>query len=388
MTETAIAWTGATDSAEAGADLGKQIVASLDGHHPDAVLLFSSPRYDHATLLQALDTTCRPGALVGCSSAGEFTNSIQGEGLTCAVALRSSEMAFSAIAGTGLSASRDRAAKQLAEGLKGLGRREYAYRTAIIFSDVLAGYTDALVEQLTLLTAGAYQFVGGGAGDDDRFAKTFVFRGTEVLTDAAVALEILSTKPIGIGVSHGWTPATEPMRVTEADGTRLFSLDAVPAVEVYEEHAERTQQKLDRANPVPFFLHNTLGIDVGGEQKLRVPLGTYPDGSLACASDVPPSATVRIMTTTDGAAAAAASRATASAVRQIGGNRPAVALFFDCVATRLRLGRAFGQELEAVRDGLGDVPFAGCNTYGQIARADGQFSGYHNCTAIVCVIPE
>lgn len=388
MTETTVAWTGATESAEAGADLGKQISAALDGHPPDAILLFSSPRYDHAALLQALEAACQPGVLVGCSSAGEFTSSIQGEGLTCAVALRSSEMAFSASVGTGLSVDRDQAARQLASGLTGLGRRDYAYRTAIIFSDVLAGNTDALVEQLTLLTAGAYQFAGGGAGDDDRFAKTFVFRGTEVLSDAAVALEILSAKPIGIGVSHGWTPATNPMRVTEAEGSRLFSLDAVPAVEVYEEHAERTQQKLDPANPMPFFLHNTLGIDVGGEQKLRVPLGTYPDGSLACASDVPPSATVRIMTTTDGAAADAASRATASAVRQLGGNRPAVALLFDCVATRLRLGRAFGRELEAVQGALGDVPFAGCNTYGQIARADGQFSGYHNCTAVVCVIPE
>jgi hypothetical protein len=30
---------------------------------------------------------------------------------------------------------------------------------------------------------------------------------------------------------------------------------------------------------------------------------------------------------------------------------------------------------------------AGCNTFGQIARGEGQFSGFHNCTAVVCIIP-
>ena len=31
--------------------------------------------------------------------------------------------------------------------------------------------------------------------------------------------------------------------------------------------------------------------------------------------------------------------------------------------------------------------YVGCNTHGQIARAEGQFGGFHNCTAVVCVLP-
>ena len=65
-----------------------------------------------------------------------------------------------------------------------------------------------------------------------------------------------------------------------------------------------------------------------------------------------------------------------------------MALVFDCVATRLRTGREFGAELQAIEELLGDTQFAGCNTYGQIARSDRQFNGFHNCTAVVCVIPE
>jgi len=37
--------------------------------------------------------------------------------------------------------------------------------------------------------------------------------------------------------------------------------------------------------------------------------------------------------------------------------------------------------------GASPAGFVGCNTYGQIARAEGQFGGFHNCTAVVCVLP-
>mgnify|MGYP006147235867 FL=1 len=40
-----------------------------------------------------------------------------------------------------------------------------------------------------------------------------------------------------------------------------------------------------------------------------------------------------------------------------------------------------------VADALGGAPFVGCNTYGQIARSESQFSGFHNCTAVVLALP-
>ncbi|HET8884592.1 MAG TPA: FIST C-terminal domain-containing protein, partial [Candidatus Saccharimonadales bacterium] len=79
--------------------------------------------------------------------------------------------------------------------------------------------------------------------------------------------------------------------------------------------------------------------------------------------------------------------ATKDALRQLGNHKPSVALLFDCVATRLRTEHAFDNELAAVTDSLNSTALVGCNTYGQIARVDGQFNGFHNCTAVVCVIP-
>ena len=387
MTRTAAVYTSRTDSAEAGRDLGEQVRNSLGSEPPDAAVVFASSRFEYEALLTALDETCHPKVIVGSSSAGEFTGEQRGEGTACVLALKSTDIRLAAGLGKGVSEDRSSAARQAVSSFNGLGTHEFPYRSALIMTAALAGHADDLVEQLTVATSGKYQFAGGGAGDDARFARTHVFHGTKAFTNAVVALELLSASPLGIGVGHGWVPATPPFRVTEADGMRLVSLNGLPAVEAFEQHARATGQVLDRAAPLPFFLHNILGIATESGHRLRVPLAITEDGAISCAAEIPAGARVHIMKTTAESAAKAAARATEAAVANLGGSQPGSALVFDCVATRLRIGDAFGLELESVGRTLNGAHFVGCNTYGQIARAEGQFGGFHNCTAVVMVLP-
>jgi hypothetical protein len=387
MTQTAAVYTDRSDSAGAGRHLGEQVNQDLGGAPPDAVIVFASSRFDFEKLLEALSSTCKPRLLVGSSSAGEFTGGHRGEGTACALAIRSTDLQVSAGLGLQVSTDRAKAAHDVLSSFKGLDTYEYRYRSALIMTDALAGHAEDLVEQLTMLTSGKYQFAGGGAGDDAKFSRTHVFFGTKAYSDAVVGLELLSDRPLGIGVGHGWTPASKPLRVTEAAGMRVTSLNGVPAVEAFEEHAKATDQQFDRAKPLPFFLHNILGIDTGSGHRLRVPLTVNDDGSVNCAAEITTGARVHIMKATSDSAVTAASNATASAVQALNGEKPGAALFFDCVATRLRLGEVFGFELESVARMLGDASLVGCNTYGQIARAEGQFGGFHNCTAVVMVLP-
>ena len=376
-------------TAERGAAAGEFLASSIRDAlgTADALVVFAAPDQDHEALLRVLQDQCGTSTIVGCTSAGEFTSEGAGVGMTCVLALQSQDMQFTASLGRALREDRASAAQQLVDGFRGLDAHTYQYRSALVLADALAGFTDDLIDQLTVRTGGVYRFFGGGAGDDARFEKTFVFYGTEVVADAAVALEVLSTKPIGVGVNHGWSPASERMRVTAAAGMTVGSLNAEPAAEIFAAHASATGQSFDRADPVPFFLHNVLGVESAAGYRLRVPLAVADDGAIACASNVPEGAASCIMATDAAAAADAAANATRAALAQLEGNAPAVALVFDCVATRLRLGAAFEDELSAVQQELGDVPFAGFNTYGQIAQAEGQFSGFHNCTAVVCVLP-
>jgi len=379
--------TAQTDSAEAGAALAEQINTALP-LPPHAIIVFAAPSYDHLLLLQALRDGAPSAVIVGASSAGEFTNDTIGVGLVTALAIRDEESKFTAQIGRNLKDDPAATASEIARGFAGRSDHTFPHRSALILTDALAGYADALADALTLETAGEYQFFGGGAGDNASFERTTVFCGTQVLSDAAVALEILSHKPLGIGVSHGWEPASEPFRVTEATGLKLISLNGLPAVEAFEEHAQGKGEHIDRAVPIPFFLQNIIGIDTGSGYRLRVPLAVNEDGSVHCAAEIPTGSIVRIMKSSHASAAEAAERATDAAIAAIGPNRPNAALFFDCVATRLRCGEHFRTEVDAVTSRLGGAALAGCNTHGQIARAQGQFEGFHNCTAVVCVFPD
>lgn len=387
MTHTAAVYTAETDSRKAGQHLAEQIRTEL-GDGPDAVILFASSQFDYSELLSSLHAACTPTVLVGASSAGEFTRTQRGEGTACALALRSTEIQVAAGLGRGVSTDRAKAADDVVGGFRGTDAREFPYRSALVMTDALAGHADDLVDQLTVRTAGKYQFAGGGAGDDAQFSRTHVFYGTEAFSDAVVALELLSTKPLGIGVGHGWIPASRPLRVTAVEGTRVVSLNGLPAVEAFEAHAIETAQDFQREAPLGFFLHNILGIDTESGYRLRVPLAIDSDGAVTCAAEIPTGARVCIMKTTSESAVDAARRATEAAIQKLHGHKPGAALLFDCVATRLRMGDQFGFEVDSVARMLGGATFVGCNTYGQIARAEGQFGGFHNCTAVVMLLPS
>ncbi len=383
----AIAHTTNLDSREAGEELGREIEANLAGL-PDALIVFASPRYDYKILLETLQSTCRPRLLVGCSSAGEFTSDSAQVETACVLALQADDMAFAAGLGEGLKADRKQAAADIVAAFGGISNQQYAYRSALVLTDALAGFADSLIEEINLRTNGMYQLFGGGAGDDAKFQRTHVFFGTQAHTDAAVALEILSNKPIGVGVRHGWEPAGPALRVTESTGSRVLSLNASPAVEAFQRHAEESGQRFALDEPLPFFLSNVLGIETEGQHRLRVPLSLEADGAITFAAEVPEGSVVRIMRASAMSAAEAAEKAARHALSQMDGHKPKAAIFFDCVATRLRTGQDFGLELKALQNSLLPARYIGCNTYGQIARSEGQFGGFHNCTAVIGIFPE
>lgn len=388
MTRAAIVHTQIAESVAAGTDLGRAILREMNGEPPDAVVLFASPVYDPKPFLGALQRECSPKAVAGCSSAGEFTFNGTLPSSAVALAIKSTEMRFRVHVGRDLQKSVRQAAEQLASTFELGAGGEYSHRTALMLVDTLAGYGEEFLDAFNAATEGQYQVFGGGAADEAKFEKTYIFAGHEVMQDAAVALEIRSKSPVGIGVSHGWTPASPKMTATATSGLRLDELDGRPAVERIEEFASKQGKQFDRENPLPFFLHHVLGIETPDGYKLRVPLLVDASGALTFAAEIPQNAIVRVMRTRDTSAAEAARVAANRARASLHGHTPVAAIFLDCAATRLRLGEKFGASVNEIADALGSTTGMGCNSFGQFARLEGQFSGYHNCTAVVCLLPE
>lgn len=111
---------------------------------------------------------------------------------------------------------RDAAARALTSSFSGIGNPAYADQAALVTADALAGHADDLVERLAALSGGTYRLFGGGAGGDDSFAKRSCSAAPRSSPTAWCARDVVQQAH-----RRGWTPASEPMRVTEVSGTLL-----------------------------------------------------------------------------------------------------------------------------------------------------------------------
>jgi len=85
---------------------------------------------------------------------------------------------------------------------------------------------------------------------------------------------------------------------------------------------------------------------------------------------------------------ASARQAALQAVERLEGARPAGAIVFDCICRGIILGERFLEEASVISEVVSNRPLAGFETYGEIAKASGLLSGFHNTTAVVAVLPE
>lgn len=385
MKTSAIIHSAIPHSGEAGLSIGNQALQQLGGP-PDAMLLLVSCAHDYPKLLEAIHASCAPTVLIGGTVATAYTHDADLAGSVCAVVFRSNELHFQGAVTRGLSDGRA-AAQNLGAALMEQKKRTSVFRTAIVLMDARAQFADTFVEELTSRTGGTIQLFGGGATDDPLVSGSHVFFNTEVLENAAVALDIQSTQALGVTVFHGWAPASGPYRVTQSEGRVLNSLNAQPAVDAFIEYAETTGQQFDPKAPAPFFLENVLGLTLPDGHKLRVPLAVLEDGSIVTATEIPEESVVQVMRLTAAHAAEAAEAAVTQLRRVPSLGKPSLAIFFDCLAARVRHQRGLGIDLRSLHERLGTDQYVAFGTAGQIARADGQFNGFHNSTSVVCIFP-
>jgi hypothetical protein len=373
-------------------DAMKMALKRLGGTTPTCGLLFASPDIDLAAALRAAREASGID-LVGASTAGQFTE----EGLIhsgVVVALVSGNMTTKMGFASGLRATPDRVAKELTSGLPEAKReataRSHKHLTTVLLTDGLAGTGEKLLGELFEgRVHGGAQFVGGAAGDEGRFAATYVGAGDRASTDGAAALHVFSERPWGVGIGHGLKAASKPMRVTRAEGNVVFELAGEPAFTAYQRHAAARGVTLTPENAGPYLIANELGIHFFEKiSRARAPLRVGADGSLSCAAEIPRGAMVSILEGEPDSMVRAAQAAARDARSGLGTGEPAGVVLFDCVCRGMILKKEFHREIEAVRSVFPGVPVAGFLTYGEIARSNDLREGWHNTTAVVVAIPS
>ncbi len=382
------------DSYRAGQEAAKTAMAKIGKETPGLSVVFASSKYDYRAVVKGVREITGGAPLIGCSSAGEFTEDAVG----------SKSVAVAVISGdthkfwTGMGSSfKENGVKAVQQAYAGMSKppEDYPYRSGILLIDGLMGIGEEATLAVVEVLGSGLKLAGGAAGDDLQFKQTNVFTDDRVSNNALSMAFVASREPMAIGVKHGHTPVTQKMMLTKAKGSVLYEIDRKPAFQVWKDSLRDFAKKqgvdvdqLNNDSAIGSFLMNyEMGLPIGDDYKIRAPLSVNKDGSINFACTIIENSVAKIMCSSKQAQIDSARKAAENALNAAKGVKLAGAIVFDCVCRGIILGNEFKNSVEAVKQVLGNIPVIGFETYGEIARERGQLSGFHNTTTVVLLIP-
>ncbi|GAA0561598.1 FIST N-terminal domain-containing protein [Paractinoplanes ferrugineus] len=373
------------DPAEAGAEACR---AALDGRPATLLIVFASPSHSTPAMAAAVHAAAGGSVLmVGCSTSGEFSAAGVGAGVV-----------VNALGGAGFSAA-VRAVPQGSTGLYEAGVTaasclddiDAEHRTVLLLGDGRSTDQQEMVRGAYATAGAAVPLIGGCAGDAMTQTGTWHFFSSggdvQVLPNAVLGAAIGSTKPLGIGIAHGWHRVGEPMAVTHSEGGKIFELDGEPALDVYAQRTGCPPEVLADAGAFLMYAAvRPLGLARRTGEDIRIIFAAdAEDRSISGLADTPEGALVWFMEADPDAIVAATAVAASAALEEIGGERPLGMLVFDCCVRTLALGERTGQSVDRLREILGPVPFSGFYTNGEIVRRP-QAKGMHHLTVAALAV--
>jgi hypothetical protein len=387
------------DSYAVGANAAQDAIDRLGDKEPSAVIVFSSVQYNQEKMHQGVRSVTKDAVLVGCSTAGEITTDGVAKRHSVAVmALKTEGISFYAGVGENIAASARAAGRKAADAVKkqAPGEKIDAF---LMLPDVLTGNGADIVRGVLDSLGAHFPVVGGAAGDDFEFKKTYQYLNDKVYSGAVVGLGLTGTFKLGIGVKHGWIPVGTPKKVTKSTGSVLHELDGRPAIKIYEDYfgAERAKE-LQTEALARLAITYPLGMQVEGSDELliRDPITVDAHGSITCAAEIPEGAEIRLMIGSREEAVKVAREAAVNAVAQLDGATPRAVVIFNCIARNKLFGERSGEEIDVIQEAVGrETPLIGFYTYGEQAPLGGEVRNinkcnpaFHNETVVICVLGD
>ena len=323
---------------------------------PRVVIYFGAARHDPGELSRRMYECFPEACVVGCTTAGEMAGGRMLRGSVVAMFLDDDvvEKAASAvIENLGVEVRVRDAFSKLERDLKvPLTALDLGKYVGVVLMDGLCGAEERLVERLG--DGADVFFVGGSAGDDLKFQRTYVSDRGRTYTDAAVLVLLRLKRGFEIVKTQSFQPAGKTLLASLVDEPRrkVIEFNHKPALDAY---AEALGVATEDA-PAHFVRH-PLGLMVGGEPFVRSPRNAEGRG-VVFYSQIKEGTELEVLEATDIVAdtrRAVEARAAAGDVRGI--------IDFQCILRTLQLR----EENRCVQYGeiFGDTPMIGFSTFGE-----------------------
>ncbi len=393
MIKTGVGKSNNPDAAIAGAEAAKQALDQA-GNKAELIIVFSTVAYDQEKMLKGVRSISKEIPLVGCSDFGEITTEGPVSKHVAVMVLSSDTIDFTIGIGEGTDKDSHKAGAMAARAVK-----EKAKRDTSLFMMLLDGLSEngaAAVRGVQEVFGKNFPIMGGSAGDDFLFKKTYQYYNDQVLSNAMIGIGLSGKFSFGAGVRHGWEPIGLPMKVTKAKGGKLIEVNNRPALSIYEDYFGKKAEELTKEPIAKMAYTYPLGMSVEGSPELLIRDVVIADekGVITCAAEIPEGSEIRLMLGDREKAIQAAKEAAENALAQLKGTKPKAIFVFNCVARHKLLGARRGEEIAAIQNVLGkNVPLIGFYTYGEQAPLGGVlgpecFSVFHNETMALLVLGD
>ncbi len=362
----------------------KESAATVDGN-ASLVLVFGAGHVlADAARMDEVRAFYPAAPLLGCSTSGEICGTRVRDDSLVVTAVRFEHTAIK-LAQTTVNGSADsaHAGQRLAQDLV-----QPQLVHVLVLSDGLKVNGTELARGLRENLPQGVAVTGGMAGDGANFKQTLVCADGPPAEGMIAALGFYGDRlKVGYGSLGGWDSFGAERLITRSKGNVLYELDGQSALELYKrylgEHA---------AGPAEALLFPlALRTDGEGYGLVRsVMVINEEEQSMTFAGDMPEGGYARLMKANfdrliDGAADAA--HATSET---LGASNPELALLVSCVGRKLVLKQRVEEEVEGVREVLGeDTVLAGFYSYGEICPY-GAFTKceLHNQTMTITTFSE
>jgi hypothetical protein len=244
----------------------------------------------------------------------------------------------------------------------------------LLFVDAFADYKIKFIESLYNHFGISVRYLGGGAGSLSFKRKPTVFTEKGILENAAV-IGLVKNK-IEIGVAHGWTPISNPLKVTEAEGNKIKSINWEPAFEVYKKIIkEHSGLNLEKENFFSIAKSYPFGMTkIQSNFVVRDPISSH-ENELIIVDEIPQGEFVYVLHGNKEQLLKGAREARDSGVS----NNDNSIFCIDCISRVLYMKDNFGEEIKTIDE---NKNVCGVLTIGEIANSDNSLEIY-NKTVVV-----
>lgn len=301
--------------------------------------------------------------LLGCSTAGEICGTeVSDETLVVtAVQFESSHIQGAAICADEVENS-FQAGMHLARSLD-----KEALVHVFVLSDGLKINGSELVKGLTQELPEGVSITGGLSGDGARFKETLVICDRPAEAGAIIALGLYGAHlKVGYGSLGGWDSFGPERLITRSKGNILYELDGKSALDLYKEYLGTYAEGLPSSG---LLFPLSLRTKPGEASVVRTILAVDEENqSMTFAGDMLEGSYARLMRANfdrliDGSIGAAK-----ISYEAIGSSSPDLAILISCVGRKLVLKQRIEEEVEGVRDILGEHSIlTGFYSYGEIS---------------------